>query len=201
MKWKNETLGSEHKKITFCSWSFRTFLLLSFSWGRGSTEWQDSSGNETSCVQSPWGATADPTPPNPHSPPKKNKAKRKTERKRERGQNQIEASLSHYASKLHNSLFSLFAVWLSVAIWIIVWYPSVWAWGKAKAHTLTHTYTHSFIRVITKKTQHGYCIRFSFNATIWTWYPTQTATHDPEITGLESVSHWKRPIMKIFNND
>lgn len=75
---------------------------------------------------------------------------RKTERKSEKGQKQREASLSHYDSKLHNSLFFLSSelvfLWAS-DIWIIVWYPSVWARGDRKKTT----HIESFIQVITKR--------------------------------------------------
>lgn len=78
---------------------------------------------------------------------------RKTERKSEGGQKQREASLSHYASKLHNSLFFLSSEFVFLRpsdIWIIARYPSVGARGDGKKTTSTQ----SFIQVITKRKKH-----------------------------------------------
>lgn len=104
--------------------------VVSLSLGADSTDWQDRSGNTPPAFTHPGG----PPLTHPRNP------ERKTERKSKRLQKQRKASLSHYASKLHNSLFFLSSefvfLWTS-DIWIIVWYPSVRAWGDRKK-TTTH---------------------------------------------------------------
>lgn len=119
-------------------WRALVYPVASLSSGADSTDWQDRSGNTPPAFTRPGG----PPLTRPRNP------ERKTERKSERRQKEREASLSHYASKLHNSLFFLSSefvfLWAS-DVWIIVWYPSVRAWGDGKKTT----HIKSFVQVIT----------------------------------------------------